>query len=84
VPFIHRRLLSERWTEETWAEALRLHLAAGGNRHDEAAITRATAQLLRDLAAGPPPTAAKPGPRTAAAAPRPALPAPTNLDSSAA
>ncbi|MEV7863719.1 integrase [Streptomyces hirsutus] len=78
VPFIHRRLLSDRWTEETWSEALHIHLAAGGSRHDEAAITRATAQLLRDLAAGPPPGSGSPGPRAATASrpSRPALPAP--------
>jgi hypothetical protein len=77
VPFIHRRLLRDRWTEETWAEALHIHLAAGGSRRDEAAITRATAQLLRDAAAGPQATtpASKPTPRVTAA-PRPALPTP--------
>ncbi|MBV9025024.1 MAG: hypothetical protein JO362_14820, partial [Streptomycetaceae bacterium] len=76
VPFIHRRLLSDRWTEDAWAEGLRIHLDAGGSRHDEAAIARATAQLLRDLAAGPKATAASiPVPRTAVPA-RPAPPAP--------
>ncbi|WP_326763239.1 integrase (plasmid) [Streptomyces sp. NBC_01591] len=77
VPFIHRRLLKDRWTEETWDQALRIHLAAGGSRRDEAAVTRATAQLLRTAAAGPSPTAARPGPRAAAAVPRPARPTPT-------
>ncbi|MEN8651687.1 hypothetical protein ABCR94_13930 [Streptomyces sp. 21So2-11] len=74
VPFIHRRLLDERWTEETWAEGLRLHLAAGGSRRDEAAITRATARLLRTAGAGPQPGAA-PGPTRPAVAPRPVPPA---------
>ncbi|MET8941826.1 integrase [Streptomyces rubiginosohelvolus] len=77
VPFIHRRLLSDRWTEETWAEALHIHLAAGGSRRDEAAITRATARLLRTATAGPQATTptSKPTPRPAAPS-RPALPAP--------
>ncbi|MFJ6798889.1 integrase [Streptomyces sp. NPDC091268] len=76
VPFIHRRLLDDRWTEETWAQALNIHLATGGSRRDEAAITRATAQLLRTATAGPPPAATGPIPR-AAVTPRPELPAPT-------
>lgn len=75
VPFIHRRLLSDRWTEEAWAEGLRIHLDAGGSRHDEAAIARATDQLLRTAAAGPPPGSTSPRPRAATAS-RPALPAP--------
>ncbi|MFJ7272822.1 hypothetical protein ACIQV3_40440 [Streptomyces sp. NPDC099050] len=75
MPFIHRRLLDDRWTEETWAAALNIHLAAGGTRHDEAAITRATAQLLRTATAGPPPAATGPAPRAVAPS-RPALPAP--------
>ncbi len=75
VPFIHRRLLDDRWTEETWAAALNIHLAAGGNRHDEAAITRATAQLLRTATAGPPPAATGPAPRAVVPS-RPVLPAP--------
>ncbi|MEV8628581.1 hypothetical protein [Streptomyces sp. NPDC051079] len=76
VPFIHRRLLDDRWTEETWAEALHIHLAGGGNRRDEAAIARATSQLLHNAAQGPPATpASKPTPRPAAPS-RPTLPAP--------
>ncbi|MFI2214804.1 integrase [Streptomyces sp. NPDC020141] len=77
VPFIHRRLLSDRWTEDAWAQALHLHLAGGGSRRDEAAITRATAQLLRTAAAGPQSStpASRPAPRTAVPS-RPALPAP--------
>nr|BFD96360.1 DDE-type integrase/transposase/recombinase [Kitasatospora sp. Xyl93] len=75
VPFIHRRLLSDRWTEETWEEGLRVHLAAGGARHNEAAIARATEQLLRTAASGPSPApAALPAARTASA-PRAARPA---------
>lgn len=76
VPFIHRRLLDDRWTEETWAEALHIHLAGGGSRHDEAAITRATAQLLRDVAAGPQTKPANRPAHRAAAPSRPVLPAP--------
>lgn len=76
VPFIHRRLLSDRWTEETWAEALHIHLAGGGSRRDEAAITRATAKLLRTAAAGPQAApAGRPAPRAAVPS-RPARPAP--------
>ncbi|MER6145195.1 integrase [Streptomyces sparsogenes] len=76
VPFIHRRLLRDRWTEEAWAEGLRIHLDAGGSRHDEAAIARATDQLLRDLAAGPKATAARVHVPRAAVPSRPAPPAP--------
>ncbi|MFE2326907.1 integrase [Streptomyces sp. NPDC059385] len=76
VPFIHRRLLDDRWTEETWAQALNIHLTGGGSRRDEASITRATAQLLRTAAAGPQATpASRPAPRADVPS-RPVLPAP--------
>lgn len=77
VPFIHRRLLGDGWTEEMWEEALRVHLAAGGHRRDEAAIARATSRLHRRAAAGPDPgdtsaPAARPlpAPRTEPAVPK--------------
>ncbi|MFH8349660.1 integrase [Streptomyces sp. NPDC018045] len=78
VPFIHRRLFTDRWTEEAWSEGLRIHLAAGGSRHNEAAIARATTQLLRDLAAGPSSGSASqtPRPATASRPSRPSLPSP--------
>ncbi|MEU3356320.1 integrase [Streptomyces sp. NPDC037389] len=55
VPFIHRRLLRDRWTEESWEQGLQVHFAAGGHRRDEAAIARATQRLLSKAADGPGP-----------------------------
>ncbi|MFH9471807.1 integrase [Streptomyces clavifer] len=69
VPFIHRRILHDRWTEESWEQGLQVHLAAGGHRHDEAAIARATHRLLSKAAKGP-------GPDDAPAASARSLPAP--------
>ncbi|WP_167355629.1 transposase family protein [Streptomyces atriruber] len=66
VPFIHRRLLEDGWTEEAWAEAERIHNAQGGSTRDEAAITRVLAKLQRTLAAGPQPGTAPPAPAAAA------------------
>ncbi|WP_240677912.1 hypothetical protein [Streptomyces griseoviridis] len=73
VPFIHRRLLLDRWTEEAWEEAVRIHQARGGSIRDEVAITRVLAELQRTMAAGP--QEPQPGLTTPAAAPaRPAPP----------
>ncbi|MFD4789501.1 hypothetical protein ACFWN1_21070 [Streptomyces sp. NPDC058459] len=78
VPFIHRRLLYDQWTEETWDRAVRIHLDRGGSVRDELAITRVLAELQRTLADGPqpgtaPPTAPQPA-RTAPQRPRAPLP----------
>ncbi|MER6401394.1 integrase [Kitasatospora sp. NPDC001603] len=75
VPFIHRRLLADQWTEETREEGLRVHLAAGGDRRNEVAIARAADQLLRTAAAGPSPAPAATPAAPTAATTRPALPA---------
>ncbi|MDI3390657.1 integrase [Streptomyces sp. B-S-A8] len=69
VPFIHRRLLHDQWTEETWEQGLQIHLSAGGHHRDESAIARATQRLLSTAADGPGPDA-RPTP------PAPSLPAP--------
>ncbi|MFF3159185.1 hypothetical protein [Streptomyces sp. NPDC057910] len=80
VPFIHRRLLLDRWTEEAWEEAVRIHQARGGSIRDEMAITRVLAELQRTMADGP----QEPQPGTTSAAPpaRSAPPRPRALASS--
>ncbi|MEV7061003.1 integrase [Streptomyces microflavus] len=53
VPFIHRRLLTDPWTEEAWERGVLVHLSGGGRRGDQPGIARATQRLLDELAAGP-------------------------------
>ncbi|WNO76937.1 hypothetical protein [Streptomyces sp. AM8-1-1] len=82
VPFIHRRLLHDRWTEEAWEEAVRIHQAQGGSTRDEVAITRVLAELQRTMAAGPQPGTRAGAPPDApaparAVGPLPAVPSPT-------
>jgi hypothetical protein len=63
VPFIYRRLITERWTEELWEEATRIFLTAGGSPRGESGIARALDKLLRDAGGGRPPAVQVPAPR---------------------
>lgn len=54
VSFVHRRLLDDPWTEDLWAQATAAHVAAGGNRSDEAAICRAVGELREHARRGRP------------------------------